>query len=305
MAQEEPGWSPQPFRHPPPAPAGHRPSPSSWSGRGSCRAPGGCRPDCTGPSASPAPGACRTGGAQGEVRAGGDRELPLPHRSSTRATPRRRGRGQGAEEGAGGPDLAVEAQGHGLVLQRHEEGAAVQLVLQVEHHGVHWGRGSILGQGQRFGMCGQPSAPGGAQGPPKHRAHPRASPLAPQGPSSSHHPHPTQHRAITTFPQTLSPSQGSFAAQMLSRPPVLGSAEPVLPQDPPSRPLPPQPCPLPRSVSPLSMALLRASLLRFIFSSSGTCSPERGSYSSSCGQRRGHQRAAPVGASTPPAPRGP
>lgn len=184
MAQEEPGWSPQPFRHPPPAPAGHRPSPSSWSGRGSCRAPGGCRPGCTGPSASPAPGACRTGGAQGEVRAGGDRELPLPHRSSTRAAPRRRGGGQGAEEGAGGPDLAVEAQGHGLVLQRHEEGAAVQLVLQVEHHGVHWGRAAFWGRGSVLGCAASPQHQEGHRGHPSTGHIPVLPPLLRRAPAA-------------------------------------------------------------------------------------------------------------------------
>lgn len=46
----------------------------------------------------------------------------------------------------------------------------------------------------------------------------------------------------------------------------------------------------PRSVSPLSIALLRASLLLFIFRRRGTCSPERGSYSSSCGVGRKAQR---------------
>lgn len=63
------------------------------------------------------------------------------------------------------------------------------------------------------------------------------------------------------------------------------------PEFPLQSPLPHPPSPSPRSVSPLSMALLRASLLRFIFSSSGTCSPERGSYSSSCRWQRGGQAA--------------
>lgn len=168
------------------------------------------------------------------MRACRDWELPLPHRSTTRAPPRHRGRGRGAGEGVGSPYLAVEAEGHGLVLQRHEEGAAVQLVLQVQHHGVDWGRGSVLGQGQRFGTCSHPST-----------GH---SPVLPplQVPSGSHRPHPTQHRATTTFPQTLSPSQGSFAARMPSSPPGAGfrRAHPASGPPPHAR-CPPSPAPYP------------------------------------------------------------
>lgn len=168
MDQEGSGWSPQPFCHTPPAPAGHRPSRSSWSGRGSCRAPGDCRPGCTGPSASPAPGACRTGGAIGR----GEGTRGLRAASATPQwlpgpQPRWRGRGHRAERAEvrpGSPYLAVEAQGHRLVLQRHEEGAAIQLVLQVEHNRVDWDR-ECFGTGAAFWDRGsQPSAPGGEQG---------------------------------------------------------------------------------------------------------------------------------------------
>ena len=92
---------------------------------------------------------------------------------------------------AAAPDLAVEAQGHGLVLQRHEEGAAVQLVLQVEHDGVDWGAEG--GSGGRRG----PSTGRGAS-------------AAPQGPSGSHQPHPTRHKATNGLPQTPNPSQGGL-----------------------------------------------------------------------------------------------
>lgn len=63
----------------------------------------------------------------------------------------------------------------------------------------------------------------------------------------------------------------------------------------------PTPC-SPRSVSPLSMALLSASLLLFIFRRRGTCSPERGSYSSSCqvGGAESKERHVPEGLDHPP-----
>lgn len=110
----------QPFLPTPPAAARHRPSPSSWSGHGSCRAPGDCHPGYTGPSVSPAPGACRTGERWGGLGDTGANTTVAP----------------GGQVCCGSPYLAVQAQGHWLVLQCHEEGAAIQLILQVEHNSV-------------------------------------------------------------------------------------------------------------------------------------------------------------------------
>lgn len=191
----------------------------------------------------------------------------------------------------GSPHLAVEAQSHRLVLQRHEEGATVQLVLQVQHNSVDWGTRSILAQGTR--TLPQHSCP------VEHRwdtqtvlSSGRGASVHPRAGQSLLPPLPCRTKAAPTTPCARaaqshewapppSPSQERFATWMQADPSVLGSAESLLPQDPSLCVQEPQPFPLPRSVSPLSMALLRASLLRFIFSSSGTCSPERGSYSSS------------------------
>lgn len=46
----------------------------------------------------------------------------------------------GVQACGGSPYLAVQAQGYRLVLQCHEEGAAIQLILQEEHNGVDCGR---------------------------------------------------------------------------------------------------------------------------------------------------------------------
>lgn len=75
---------------------------------------------------------------------------------------------------SGSPYLAVQAQSHRLVLQRHEEGATIQLILQVEHDGIDWSR--KLGSGWRgWGPCPSMAGPmeqhqEGSEGTSRHRA---------------------------------------------------------------------------------------------------------------------------------------